>query len=73
MSRAAAIKNIDGYELQQRLKQQGVMVRGGGKWEELAEEAPEAYKDVETVVNVMHNAGIARKVARTVPLGVIKG
>jgi tRNA-splicing ligase RtcB len=73
MSRAAAIKNVDGYELQQRLKNKGITVRGGGKWEELAEEAPEAYKNVHQVVNVMHHAGIARKVARTVPLGVIKG
>jgi tRNA-splicing ligase RtcB len=73
MSRAAAIKNVDGYELQQRLKNEGITVRGGGKWEELAEEAPEAYKNVHQVVNVMHHAGIARKVARTIPLGVIKG
>jgi tRNA-splicing ligase RtcB len=39
----------------------------------LAEEAPYAYKDLDRVVNVVHEAGIARKVARTRPLGVIKG
>ena len=39
----------------------------------LAEEMPEAYKDVEAVVNVMHGAGITRKVARMAPIGVIKG
>jgi len=39
----------------------------------LAEEAPAAYKDVDRVVNVVHSLGIARKVARVVPLGVIKG
>ncbi|HLG29686.1 MAG TPA: RtcB family protein, partial [Candidatus Brocadiales bacterium] len=37
------------------------------------EEMPEAYKEVEDVVNVVHNAGIARKVARLRPIGVIKG
>jgi len=72
MSRSAAIKQIRGQDLQARLKQQGIIVKGGS-WEGLAEEAPEAYKDVDRVVNVIHQAGIARKVARTVPLGVIKG
>jgi len=72
MSRSAAIKQIRGQDLQARLKQQGIVVKGGS-WEGLAEEAPEAYKDVDRVVNVIHQAGIARKVARTVPLGVIKG
>jgi RNA-splicing ligase RtcB len=40
---------------------------------ELAEEAPAAYKDVERVVNVIHRAGLARKVARLRPIGVVKG
>jgi tRNA-splicing ligase RtcB len=39
----------------------------------LAEEAPQAYKDVTSVVNIAHNAGISRIVARTKPIGVIKG
>ncbi|NLD72168.1 MAG: RtcB family protein, partial [Chloroflexi bacterium] len=39
----------------------------------LVEEAPQAYKDLDRVVNVVHEAGIARRVARTRPLGVIKG
>ena len=39
----------------------------------LAEEAPDAYKDVERVVEVVHQAGLARKVARLRPIGVIKG
>ncbi|MHB0936989.1 MAG: RtcB family protein [Armatimonadota bacterium] len=72
MSRSAAIKQLRGQDLQARLKRQGIVVKGGS-WEGLAEEAPEAYKDVDRVVNVIHQAGIARKVARTVPLGVIKG
>jgi tRNA-splicing ligase RtcB len=41
--------------------------------ETLAEEMPEAYKDVKRVVNVMHEAGIALRVARLKPMGVIKG
>jgi tRNA-splicing ligase RtcB len=39
----------------------------------LAEEAPAAYKDVDRVVNVVHGAGIAKKVARIIPVAVIKG
>jgi tRNA-splicing ligase RtcB len=72
MSRRAATKKIRGSELQQELAEKGIVVRGGS-WKGLAEEAPEAYKDVDRVVNVVHSTGIARKVARVVPLGVIKG
>jgi len=72
MSRSAAIKQVRGQELQERLRKQGIFVKGES-WEGLAEEAPEAYKDVDRVVKVVHEAGIARKVAKTVPLGVIKG
>ncbi len=72
LSRAAAIKKVRGQELQERLRKQGIIVRGGS-WKGLAEEAPEAYKDVDRVVEVVHRAGIARKVAKLVPLGVIKG
>ena len=50
----------------------GVTVRGAGR-ATLVEEIPQAYKDVEDVVRVVHEAGIARKVARLRPLGVIKG
>ena len=39
----------------------------------LAEEAPEAYKDVDEVVDVTQRAGISRKIVRTIPIGVIKG
>ena len=39
----------------------------------LAEEAPEAYKNVDDVVDIVHNAGLAKKVARLKPLAVIKG
>jgi len=72
MSRRAAKEKIQGQELQQELAEKGIVVRGGS-WKGLAEEAPAAYKDVDRVVNVVHSTGIARKVARVVPLGVIKG
>jgi tRNA-splicing ligase RtcB len=72
MSRRAAKKKIRGSELQQELAEKGIVVRGGS-WKGLAEEAPDAYKDVDRVVNVVHSTGVARKVARLVPLGVIKG
>ncbi len=72
MSRRAAKKKIRGQELRQELAEKGIVVRGGSM-AGLAEEAPAAYKDVDRVVNVVHSTGIARKVARIVPLGVIKG
>ncbi len=72
MSRRAATRKIRGREVQEELAEKGIVVRGGS-WKGLAEEAPDAYKDVDRVVNVVHATGIARKVARSVPLGVIKG
>jgi len=72
MSRRAATRKIRGRDVQEELAEKGIVVRGGS-WKGLAEEAPEAYKDVDRVVNVVHVTGIARKVARIVPLGVIKG
>jgi tRNA-splicing ligase RtcB len=72
MSRRAAKKKIWGKELQKELSEKGIVVRGGSM-AGLAEEAPDAYKDVDRVVNVVHSTGVARKVARLVPLGVIKG
>ncbi len=71
MSRTAAKKKARGEDVQQSLAQQGIVVRG--PWKGLAEEAPHAYKDIDRVVNVVHQAGLARRVARMVPLGVMKG
>jgi len=71
MSRGAATRKMHGREVQQQLQAQGIAVRG--PWKGLAEEAPHAYKDIDRVVNVVHKAGLARKVARMVPLGVMKG
>ncbi len=72
MSRRAAKKVKSGNEVRKELEEQGIVVRCAGAGE-LAEEAPHAYKDVDRVVDVVHHAGLARKVARLVPMGVIKG
>ena len=72
MSRSAAKKTVTGKALRQELEQQGIVVRCPSD-AELAEEAPMAYKDVDRVVDVVHAAGIALKVARLRPLGVVKG
>lgn len=71
-SRTAAKKEITAEELLKQLKARGIHVRGASK-SGLTEENPNAYKDVSAVVDVVHNAGIARKVAKLVPMGVIKG
>jgi tRNA-splicing ligase RtcB len=72
MSRARAKKTVWGAELREELEAGGIHVRAGSM-AGLAEEAPVAYKDVDRVVEVVHGAGIAQKVARLVPLAVIKG
>jgi tRNA-splicing ligase RtcB len=72
MSRSKAKKMIHGGALRSQLEQEGIAVRAGSL-KGVAEEAPVAYKDVDDVVQVVHNAGIARKVARLRPLAVIKG
>lgn len=72
LSRHAAKKTARGRNILAELAGAGVLVRGAGLGT-IVEEIPQAYKDVAEVVKVMHNAGIARKVARLRPLGVIKG
>ncbi|MFA5802169.1 MAG: RtcB family protein [Thermoleophilia bacterium] len=72
LGRMAAKKLIQGHELRTRLEGQGITVIAG-RPSTLAEEAPEAYKDIDRVVDVCHNAGLSEKVARLTPLGVIKG
>jgi tRNA-splicing ligase RtcB len=72
LSRTAAKKEIHGAELRRQLEGQGIVVRSASN-KGLAEEAPFAYKDVERVVDVVARAGLARRVARLVPIGVIKG
>jgi tRNA-splicing ligase RtcB len=72
MSRSKAKKTVWGADLREELEAGGVRVRAGSM-AGLAEEAPVAYKDVDRVVEVVHGAGIASKVARLQPLAVIKG
>ncbi len=72
MSRRAATKAAHGRSVEHELKQRGV-VAYARSWRGLAEEQPLAYKDVDDVVDVVHQAGLARKVARLKPIGVIKG
>jgi len=72
MSRAEAKRRIHGGKLKDQLERQGIVIRAGSL-KGLAEEAPDAYKEVDNVVAVVHGAGIARKVARLRPLAVIKG
>src|SRR5262249_12329828 len=72
LSRTAAKKQVDGAELRRQLEARGIVVRSASN-KGLAEEAPFAYKDVESVVDVVARAGLARRVARLVPIGVVKG
>jgi len=72
MSRAQAKRQVRGEKLKSELEHRGIAVRAGSS-PGLAEEAPSAYKDVDRVVDVVHRAGIARKVARLEPMAVIKG
>ncbi len=72
MSRKAAKKKIHGGTLRQELEARGIHVRAGSM-AGLAEEAPDAYKDIDEVIKVVHGAGLARKVAKLRPLAVMKG
>jgi tRNA-splicing ligase RtcB len=72
MSRTAARKSAYAQNARQRLEEQGILVRAETR-DGITEEIPEAYKDVDAVVDVVHNAGLARRVARLKPIGVIKG
>jgi tRNA-splicing ligase RtcB len=71
-SRAAAKKSRGGRDVLGELTARGIAVRAGSM-AGLAEEAPQAYKDVDEVVAVAHGAGISKKVARTRPIAVVKG
>ena len=72
MSRTAAIKAARGRSIRQELLDRGVVARAKGR-QGLDEEQPDAYKDVTHVVNVVHEAGLSKKVCRMHPIGVIKG
>ncbi len=72
MSRHEAIRRLSGQEVVNKLKSKGIIVKC---WSPrgIAEEAPMAYKNIDEVVEVVHNAGLSKKVARLIPLAVIKG
>ncbi|MCO6487316.1 MAG: RtcB family protein [Phaeodactylibacter sp.] len=72
LSRRGAKKQVDAPKLIRELKEQGIHVQAGSH-RGVAEEAPIAYKDVDLVVETVHQAGIAKRVARLKPLGVVKG
>ena len=71
-SRHQAARHTNADALSRSLEDAGVLVRGKSR-SGLAEEKPEAYKDIDAVTETSHRAGLARKVARLIPLGVIKG
>jgi len=71
-SRTQAARTVDVHQLLKELDSRGIIVLASGK-DTIAEEAPQAYKDVNEVVDAAHNAGISKRVCRMKPLGVIKG
>src|SRR6516164_428569 len=72
LSRSAAKQGVTAKEIQKELESRGIIVQSLTR-EGLTEEKPEAYKDIEAVVDVVHNAGLASRVARLRPMGVVKG
>jgi tRNA-splicing ligase RtcB len=71
-SRHQAARHTSGEALRKSLEQSGILVRGSSR-RGLAEEKPEAYKDIDAVIETSDHAGLARKIARLIPLGVVKG
>ena len=71
-SRHQAARHTNADALRRSLEASGILVRGSSR-RGLAEEKPQAYKDIDAVIETSHQAGLARKVARLVPLGVVKG
>jgi tRNA-splicing ligase RtcB len=72
MSRHKAMKAAKGRAIWREMEDKGIIVRAAGRGT-LAEEMSEAYKDISDVVDVVHRAGISKKVARLRPMGVVKG
>ncbi len=72
MSRVKAMRQWRGEKLVEELKSKGITVKGHS-WKSLAEEAPGAYKEIDSVIDVMHSAGISTKVVKVRPWTVIKG
>jgi tRNA-splicing ligase RtcB len=72
LSRGAARRSMKGRDVARELETRGITVKAGNI-PSLAEEASQAYKDITEVIDVVHQAGISRKVAMAIPMGVIKG
>jgi tRNA-splicing ligase RtcB (3'-phosphate/5'-hydroxy nucleic acid ligase) len=72
MSRRASLKKFRGDKIKKELESTGKALRSTHP-KILAEEAPGAYKDIDIVIESVHGAGISKKVARVIPLGVVKG
>jgi tRNA-splicing ligase RtcB len=72
MSRRAAKKASRGRSIQRELEDRGILVKWTGR-STLAEEIPDAYKDISQVVDIVHGVGLSRIVARLRPMAVIKG
>jgi tRNA-splicing ligase RtcB len=72
MSRSKARRNFTEDNVKKSLNEKGIFIKALTR-DGVVEETPQAYKDVDSVVNVSHNLGIATKVAKLVPIGVIKG
>ncbi len=72
MSRHQAIRSLSGQEIVKSLEAKGIIVKCHS-WRGIVEEAPQAYKNIDEVVKVVHQAGLSKKVVKLVPLAVIKG
>jgi tRNA-splicing ligase RtcB len=72
LSRTAARKSTYAQNARQRLEERGIIVRAETR-DGITEEIPEAYKDVDAVIDVVQGAGLSKRVARLKPIGVIKG
>jgi len=72
MSRHEAMRRVSGQEVIKRLESKGIVIKCRSL-RGIAEEAPLAYKNIDDVVEVVHNAGLSKKVAKLIPLAVIKG
>lgn len=72
MSRREAMRTISGREVMDKLKQKGIILKCHST-RGIAEEAPGAYKDIDNIVEIVHNAGLSKRVVKLVPLVVIKG
>jgi tRNA-splicing ligase RtcB len=72
MSRHEAKRRFRGEKIKQEMEQRGIELRATS-WRGVAEEASQAYKNVDEVVRISHEAGLGRIVAKVVPVGVMKG